>query len=372
MTYTVQPGDTLASIANRYGISMQQLVELNNIANPNYIWVGQIITIPDDDDNEQPSIRANASLAQSGDPSVSRIISGLCYTITTNRARYQRGERVNITFTKCNVSNSTIRLRYNTSQRFDFVALRNGREVWRWSDDRFFTQATETVVLRPGACQTFRATWDLRNNQGNFVAPDVYTIRAFNMARSLSSLSVQTNVQVVRTDGQQPSLPSPSPCPSTNMLSDPGLERWLDRNTPRIWSGSNVLRTTSAHSGSYAAELGADADRQAVLYQTVDAEPNRIYQITFWGMERTRPRGTANFVLEVEIFIYDSAGRLIGRVDPSFSPGALPNNTYQQYTFTSGVLPSRTDRAQLRFVFRPRTGNDNTVIIDDVVMTCVR
>ncbi len=372
MTYTVQPGDTLASIAYRYGTSVQQLVELNNIANPNYIWVGQIITIPDDDDNEQPVNSDNTSAEQSGDPSVSRIIGGLRYTITTNRARYQRGERVNITFTKCNVSGSTIRLRYNTSQRFDFVALRNGREVWRWSDDRFFTQATETVVLRPRACQTFRATWDLRNNQGNFVALDVYTIRAFNMARSLSGSSVQTNIQVVRTDGQQPSPPSPSPCPKTNMLSDPGLERWLDRNSPRLWTGSNVVRTTSAHSGSYAAELGADADRQAVLYQTVDAEPNRIYQITFWGMERTRPRGTANFVLEVEIFIYDSAGRLVGRVDPSFSPGALPNNTYQQYTFTSGVLPSRTDRAQLRFVFRPRTSNDNTVIIDDVVMTCVR
>jgi hypothetical protein len=50
----------------------------------------------------------------------------------------------------------------------------------------------------------------------------------------------------------------------------------------------------------------------------------------------------------------------------------LPNNTYQQYTFTSGVLPARTDRAELRFVFRPRTGNNNTVVIDDVVMTCVR
>ena len=372
MTYTVQPGDTLAAVAYRYGTSVQQLVELNNIANPNYIWVGQIITVPDDDDDGQPVARDNANTLQTGNPSVGRIISGLRYTLTTDRTRYQRGQRVNITFTKCNVSGSTIRLRYNTSQRFDFVALRNGREVWRWSDDRFFTQAAETVVLRPGACQTFRATWDLRNNQGNFVAADVFTIRAFNIARSLSGFSVQTNIQVVRTGGQQPPPPSPSPCPQTNMLSDPGLERWLDRNTPRVWSGSNVMRTTAAHSGSYAAELGADADRQAVLSQTVDAEPNRIYQITFWGMERVRPRQTANFILEVEIFIYDSAGRLIGRVDPSYSPGALPNNTYQQYTFTSGVLPSRTDRAELRFVFRPRTGNESTVIIDDVVMTCVR
>ncbi len=369
MTYTVQPGDTLSSIAYRYGTTVQQLVELNNIANPNYIWVGQSIVIPgEDDDVGQPGETGDMG----GDPSASRIVSGLRYTISTSRASYQRGDRVNITFTKCNVSGSTIRLRYNTSQRFDFVALRNGREVWRWSDDRFFTQTTGTEVLRSGECRTYRATWDLRNKQGNFVTPDDFTIKAFNVARTLSGQSVQINIRVVRAGGEQPPPPTGQPCPKTNMLSDPGIERWLDRNTPRIWSGSNVVRTTSAHSGSYAAELGGYPGRQAVLSQTVDAEPNRIYQITFWGMEHVQPGRTANFVLEVETFIYDSAGRLIGRVDPTFNPGALPNNTYQQYTFTTGVLPARTDRAELRFVFRPSTGNDNTVIIDDVVMTCVR
>ncbi|AGL02953.1 BsuPI-related putative proteinase inhibitor [Desulfoscipio gibsoniae] len=367
MTYTVQPGDTLASIAYRHGTTVQQLVELNNIANPNYIWVGQRIEVPNDDGTVgQTGGGGNTG----GDPSASRIVDGLRYTISTDRTRYQRGDRVRITFTKCNVSRNIIRLRYNTGQRYDFVALRDGREVWRWSDDQFFTQAAGTEVLRPGECRTYSATWDLRNKQGNFVALDDFTIRAFNVARTLSGQSVQTNIQVVRA--VEPSPPPQQPCPKTNMLSDPSIERWLDRNTPRTWSGNNVVRSTAAHSGNYAAELGRDSGRQAVLSQTVDAEPNRIYQITFWGMENVRPGRTANFVLEVEIFIYDSAGRLIGRVDPAYNPGSLPNNTYQQFTFTSGVLPSRTDRAELRFVFRPRTSNDNTVIIDDVVMTCVR
>ncbi len=368
MAYTVQPGDTLSSIAHKYGTTVQRLVELNNITNSNYIWVGQSIVIPGEGNVGQYGWTGNMG----GDPSVSRIIGGLRYTISTDCASYQRGDRVNITFTKCNVSGSTVRLRYNTSQRYDFVVLRNGREVWRWSDDRFFTQADGTEVLQPRDCRTYRATWDLRNNQGNFVSPGDFTIQAFNVARTLSGQSVQINIRVVRAGGEQPSPPAGQPCPKTNMLSDPGIERWLNRNTPVIWSGNNVVRTTSAHSGNYAAELGGDADRQAVLSQTVDAEPNRIYQITFWGMERVQPGRTANFVLEVEIFIYDSAGRLIGRVDPSFNPGALSDNTFQQYTFTSGVLPARADRAELRFVFRPSTGNDNTVIIDDVVMTCVR
>lgn len=46
ITYTVQRGDTLGSIAKKYGISVGQLINANNIKNPNLIYVGQILTIP--------------------------------------------------------------------------------------------------------------------------------------------------------------------------------------------------------------------------------------------------------------------------------------------------------------------------------------
>lgn len=44
--YTVKRGDTLYRIANRYGITVNEIVELNNIKNPNLIYVGQILRIP--------------------------------------------------------------------------------------------------------------------------------------------------------------------------------------------------------------------------------------------------------------------------------------------------------------------------------------
>ncbi|QUH25780.1 LysM peptidoglycan-binding domain-containing protein [Serpentinicella alkaliphila] len=45
--YTVQPGDTMFRIANRYGISLQALVDANpQIPNPNVLVVGQRICIP--------------------------------------------------------------------------------------------------------------------------------------------------------------------------------------------------------------------------------------------------------------------------------------------------------------------------------------
>jgi len=44
--YTVVPGDTLSGIANRYNTTYQKLAEYNNIPNPNLIYVGQKIRIP--------------------------------------------------------------------------------------------------------------------------------------------------------------------------------------------------------------------------------------------------------------------------------------------------------------------------------------
>lgn len=44
--YVVQPGDTLAKIAWRYGVSVWSIVHVNNLPNPNLICVGQKLSIP--------------------------------------------------------------------------------------------------------------------------------------------------------------------------------------------------------------------------------------------------------------------------------------------------------------------------------------
>ena len=45
-TYTVQPGDSLAAIANLYGIPLADIVAENEIANPDMLEVGQSLSIP--------------------------------------------------------------------------------------------------------------------------------------------------------------------------------------------------------------------------------------------------------------------------------------------------------------------------------------
>ena len=46
ITYTVKSGDTLSSIAAAYGTTYQRIAEYNGIQNPNLIYCGQVLKIP--------------------------------------------------------------------------------------------------------------------------------------------------------------------------------------------------------------------------------------------------------------------------------------------------------------------------------------
>ena len=45
IVYTVAPGDVLSGIAPRFGVTVQQIQQWNNIKNPDIISVGQKLTI---------------------------------------------------------------------------------------------------------------------------------------------------------------------------------------------------------------------------------------------------------------------------------------------------------------------------------------
>ncbi|NLF51495.1 MAG: peptidoglycan DD-metalloendopeptidase family protein [Leptolinea sp.] len=45
-TYTIQPGDTLGVIASKFGVSIDDIITINNIENPNILAAGQQIVIP--------------------------------------------------------------------------------------------------------------------------------------------------------------------------------------------------------------------------------------------------------------------------------------------------------------------------------------
>ena len=65
VTYVVQPGDSLSSIATRFGVSVSRIALENGVANPNLIYSGQLLSIPDD----SPVLGAADAPAQAPAPS---------------------------------------------------------------------------------------------------------------------------------------------------------------------------------------------------------------------------------------------------------------------------------------------------------------
>ncbi len=369
VTYTVQSGDTLGAIAQRYKTTVERLVELNNLSNPNMIQVGQVLVI--DDQADGGALTGNDTTVNDGgaDPFASRIIDGLLYVFGTPRSVFRRGETIPISLNKTNVSGRRLELFYPTGQRFEFEAVNEaGRVIWNYSAGRAFTQAAETVVLRPGQSQTFRFNWDQRNNQGNLVAPQRLTLRGYNVARGLRNRFVSVSIRIT---GEATTTPSPGVCQAgVNLLRNPGFESWNTLTSPRNWVSVNVVRSNLRHSGQYSALMGDNPSRNAELYQDVSVVPQRTYRLTFWGRE-VGSREDGDFNLRTSVLYFDSRGNVIGQSDPDYDENFIPNDRFSQFSFTTGRIPAGARTARIRFRFTPRTNNRNGVAVDDVFFECI-
>lgn len=60
-TYTVQKGDNLTKIANKYGTTVNKLKALNNIANANLIYVGQVLKVKEITEEKKEEVKSGNS-----------------------------------------------------------------------------------------------------------------------------------------------------------------------------------------------------------------------------------------------------------------------------------------------------------------------
>ncbi len=76
-TYTVQPGENVSEIANRFGLSANELAEANNLNNPRLIHVGQQLNIPGNVSPDAPVVVQNGTpmvAPRPNDPAIEAIM----------------------------------------------------------------------------------------------------------------------------------------------------------------------------------------------------------------------------------------------------------------------------------------------------------
>lgn len=67
---------------------------------------------------------------------------------------------VTFTFQVTNTTTEPIELEFADGQSFEFLVMRDGSEVWRWSDGQAFTQAERVMVLPAGETVRYQAVWN--------------------------------------------------------------------------------------------------------------------------------------------------------------------------------------------------------------------
>jgi hypothetical protein len=130
-----------------------------------------------------------------GTPIETKVGRGIRHILYTNKAVYNRGENVDITLSKTNITDDEITLRYSTSQIIE-ITIRNasGNTVWKYSQNRQFAQFNRVITIFEGGTQVISEDWSQVNNSGNQVAPGTYTITVENLATNVS-LSVQIQIR---------------------------------------------------------------------------------------------------------------------------------------------------------------------------------
>ncbi|QTH41467.1 hypothetical protein J4772_28615 [Cohnella sp. LGH] len=87
-------------------------------------------------------------------------------------------DSVKLLFSLDNLSDRELKLTFGSGMRYDFAVYDSGdEEIYRWSNDKSFTQALIEMKLKPSDSIEFEEEWDWTDNQGDAVPNGIYTLR---------------------------------------------------------------------------------------------------------------------------------------------------------------------------------------------------
>lgn len=112
--------------------------------------------------------------------------------LTTTKKQFKSTELIPLKLTLLNTSSSSQMVRFNSSQKYDFVVRgETGEEVWRWSKGRMFTQMIEDVELPSQGGRNF-----FEKIEGGTLKLGKYTISAMITASEFTNQVVEVKIEV--------------------------------------------------------------------------------------------------------------------------------------------------------------------------------
>lgn len=91
--------------------------------------------------------------------------------------QFKVGEILFFSLEITNTQNKTLKLFFPTSKIYDFAVYdESGKEVYRWSGNKLFTQAVTKIVLKPRETKVFSLEWNQKVGFGEKAKPGCYQI----------------------------------------------------------------------------------------------------------------------------------------------------------------------------------------------------
>ncbi|CAN5631215.1 hypothetical protein BH23GEM3_BH23GEM3_17410 [soil metagenome] len=127
------------------------------------------------------SVQGCAPAGISPDPQPDATAEDTVAETTTLAASVQaesHGDSARFILQVTNASERPVQLTFSSGQSFDFIVLREEREVWRWSNDQMFTQAIREETLAPGETRSYDAIWNPpAGTRGEFTVRGLLTVQ---------------------------------------------------------------------------------------------------------------------------------------------------------------------------------------------------
>jgi hypothetical protein len=155
--------DKLALVICEHAETRNELLKIGHS-----VYMSQRLIIP---------LLCAATVAFASSSSAPREVPEKAPTARNNKSAFASSFKVDVAhgvnFT-LDVSNNTSRmaeLRFPSGRTHDFVVLdETGKEVWRWSDGRMFTQGLQNKLVKSRQKAVFAERWERPNVHGRFTA----------------------------------------------------------------------------------------------------------------------------------------------------------------------------------------------------------
>jgi hypothetical protein len=109
--------------------------------------------------------------SEAADSRVAPVVLNSDTTIAASLNVVVAGEQIEFQLTLTNNSSRSVEVRFPSGRTHDFAVIDStGREVWRWSTGKMFTQVLQNKSIAPHDSISFSTAWKNPDTAGTFVA----------------------------------------------------------------------------------------------------------------------------------------------------------------------------------------------------------